>query len=128
MARRTRDPKKEASWRKLTSGQQHSGQTVREYCQANALAESSFWFWKRELARRDAEQPSRRPGGASLKRRQGRQRTPRLPALVPVTIGPARNTTAPIEVLLSQGVSVRVASSCDEALLRLVLSVLESGA
>jgi hypothetical protein len=128
MARRTRDPKKEASWRKLTSGQQHSGQTVREYCRANALAESSFWFWKRELARRDAEKPSRRPGGQSLKHHKGRQRTPRLPALVPVTIGPAVSTTAPIEVLLSRGVSVRVSAGCDEAMLSMVLSVLESGA
>lgn len=128
MARRTRDPKKEASWRKLTAAQRHSGQTVREYCQANGLAESSFWFWKRELARRDAERPGRRPVGARPERRQGRERTPRVPALIPVTIGPAMHTTAPLEVLLSQGVSVRVASSCDEALLRMVLSVLESGA
>lgn len=126
MARRTRDPKKEASWRKLTAAQRHSGRTVREYCQANGLAESSFWFWKRELARRDAEKPDRRPGGQCLERRKARERIPRVPALVPVTIGPAVSATAPIEVLFSGGVSVRVAAGCDETMLRMVLSALES--
>ena len=45
-----------------------------------------------------------------------------------MTIGPAVSTTAPIEVLLSQGVSVRVSAGCDEAMLSMVLSVLESSA
>jgi hypothetical protein len=121
--RRARDLKKEARWRKLVSAQQRSGLTVRQYCQENALAESAFWFWKRELARRDAEKPARRPGGRSSAQRNEPAR--RLPSLVPVTIGPAVGTIAPIEVFLSHGASVRVAAGCDEATLRMVLAALE---
>jgi hypothetical protein len=124
--RRARDSKKEVRWRKIVGAQRRSGQTVRQYCREKDLAESAFWFWKRELARRDAEKPTLYPGVRHLKRRKGRQRS--LPSLVPVTIGPALSATAPVEVLLPQGVNVRVSSSCDEAMLRMVLSVLESGA
>jgi len=120
--RRARDPKKEARWRRLVSAQQRSGQTVRQYCQANALTESAFWFWKRELARRDAEKPAQRPGGPSSVHRHEPAR--RLPSLVPVTIGRAITHAAPVEVLLPHGVCVRVAAGCDEATLRTVLSAL----
>jgi transposase len=123
MAKRVRDLKKEAGWRKLVSAQQRSGQTVRQYCQENGLAESAFWFWKRELARRDAEKPARHPGGRSSARRN--QPARRLPSLVPVTIGPALPHAASVEVLLARGVSVRVGAGCDEATLRMVLAALE---
>lgn len=124
MAKRARDLKKEARWRKLVSAQQRSGQTVRQYCQENALAESAFWFWKRELSQRDAEKPARCPGGPRSVHRKGPAL--RLPSLVPVTIGPALPQAAPIEVLLPHGASVRVAAGCDEATLRMVLSALGS--
>jgi hypothetical protein len=45
--------------------------------------------------------------------------------LVPVTIGPAVSTAAPIEVLFSGGTRLRVAAGCDEAMLRMVLAALE---
>jgi len=121
--KKARDLKKEARWRKIVAAQRRSGQTVRQYCQENALAESAFWFWKRELARRDAEEPTRHPGGGSSTRFNGPAR--HLPSLVPVMIGPAVGTIAPIEVLLSHGASVRVAAGCDEATLRMVLAALE---
>lgn len=62
MAKRGRDLKKESRWRKPVLAQQRSGQTVRQYCRENGLTESAFWFWKRELARRAGEKPTRRPG------------------------------------------------------------------
>jgi len=46
---------------------------------------------------------------------------------VPVTIGPAFPHAAPVEVLLPQGACVRVATGCDETMLRMVLAALESG-
>jgi hypothetical protein len=121
---KARDLKKESRWRKLVSAQQRSGQTVRHYCQEKGLTESAFWFWKRELARRDAEEPTRHPGGQSSQRRNGRARP--VPSLVPVTIGPALPHATSIEVLLPHGASVRVAAGCDEATLRMVLAALGS--
>lgn len=121
--RRACDLKKEFRWRKLASAQQRSGQTVRQYCQENALAESAFWFWKRALARRDAEKSVTLSGGQSSARPKEPLRRP--PSLVPVTIGPALPHGAAIEVLLPHGASVRVSAGCDEATLRIVLSALE---
>jgi hypothetical protein len=121
--RRARDLQKEARWRKVVATQRRSGHSVRQYCQENDLPESAFWFWKRELARRDAEKPALRAGGQSSSRRTGRQRSP-LPSLVPVTIGAALST--PLEISFAHGVNVRVGSGCDEALLQVVLRALES--
>jgi len=136
--RRTRDLKKEARWRKVVAQQQRSGLSVRQYCQEHSLTESAFWFWKRELARRDAEQrlttsqtrlttasllPGPRRGPARRESSQGRRPRERGPALglVPISIGPALGAMATIEVVLSGGVSVRVMAGCDEATLRMVL-------
>lgn len=126
--RRARDPQREARWRRVISGQQRSGQGVRAYCEAHGLAESAFYYWKRELGRRDGRVPERRaaaPGkGRTAVRARQRGRSVR-PSLVPVTIGRALQSATAIEVLLAGGVSVRVAAGCDEALLRMVLSALE---
>jgi len=50
-----RDRKKEAEWRGHLRAQRRSGQSVRGYCEEHGLSEPSFYHWKREVARRDAE-------------------------------------------------------------------------
>ena len=126
--RRARDPQREARWRRVISGQQRSGQGVRAYCEAHGLAESAFYYWKRELGRRDGRVPERRAAvrgkGHTTVRTRQRGRSAR-PSLVPVTIGRALESVAAIEVLLAGGTRVRVGSGCDESLLRMVLSALE---
>jgi hypothetical protein len=120
-----RDLKLEAGWRRALARQRRSGLTAREFCRRERVAESALHFWKRELARRDAEGPARRPGGrSSADRKRGPRR---LPSLIPVSIGPAITHAAPVEVMLPHGVSVRVAAGCEEATLRMVLSALERG-
>jgi len=52
MRLRRTDPEKERFWRDLVHGQQRSGQSVREYCRQAGVKESSFYWWRRELARR----------------------------------------------------------------------------
>lgn len=123
--RKFRDPKKEAHWRKVVSGQQRSGHSVRQYCRAKSVSESSFWYWKGELARRDAEKGRELKRGANQRPRIAGQRRG-APSIVPVTIGPAVSTAAPIEVLFCGGTRLRVSAGCDEATLRMVLSTLES--
>lgn len=51
-----RDPKKERHWRKIVRGW-GEGESVREYCRKHGVDEASFYWWRRELARRDASQP-----------------------------------------------------------------------
>ncbi len=58
-----RDPAKERFWREAVRGQTHSGQSIREYCRERQLAESAFYFWRRELRQRDAARPASRNGG-----------------------------------------------------------------
>jgi len=60
MAKRTvRDKGKEAFWRDALRQQASSGLTIRAYCRKHRLGESLFYFWRRELARRDSVRKQR---------------------------------------------------------------------
>ena len=48
-----RDGKKESKWRRHVAGQVTGGLPVRAYCRARGLSENSFYWWRRELQRRD---------------------------------------------------------------------------
>ena len=112
MARLHRDGNREQVWRRHLELQRFSGLTVRAYCRANALQESAFFFWKKEIAKRDRE--STAPPNAA-------------PAFVPVTVidPPAKaHTDAPIDIRLAEGHRVRVRSGCDRNLLAEVLTLL----
>jgi len=50
---KVRDEKKQAFWRKAFREQKHSGLSIRAFCRERALPESAFYFWRRELARRE---------------------------------------------------------------------------
>ncbi len=52
---RARDLAKEAAWRRRLAGHADSGQTVRGWCRRHRVTETGFHWWRRELARRDAE-------------------------------------------------------------------------
>jgi len=53
---KARDRGKEAFWQKILRQQAGSGLTIRAYCRKHHLGESLFYFWRRELARRDSAQ------------------------------------------------------------------------
>ena len=55
MARLHRDLNREQVWRRHLEQERFSGLTARAYCRANALQESAFFFWKKEIAKRDRE-------------------------------------------------------------------------
>ena len=71
MARQQRDVKREQTWRRHIEQQRKGGLTIRAYCQAHQLHETSFYFWRQEIAKRDRES-SARPKAA--------------PAFVPVAV------------------------------------------
>jgi len=53
-----RDGKKEAFWRRTIGRQPGSGMSVRAWCLRHSVRESSFYWWRRQLARRDASAPA----------------------------------------------------------------------
>ena len=112
--RSKRDEGKERFWRGEIEGQARSGVSVRAYCRAHRLQETTFYRWRRELARR---QPA---------------------AFVPVTVagetagpggagGPSADDGAAgrIEILAGNGRRVRVTGPVDRRALADVLAVVE---
>jgi len=103
----TRDLQKEASWRGRLRRQSKSGQSVRAWCRKHGVTETAFYWWRRELVRRDAEV--------------------RAAAFVPVhvTAEAARDGDASIEIVLTDGRRVRLTGPVNGQALADVLDVLE---
>jgi hypothetical protein len=112
--RRGRDPKKESSWRGRLSLQTSSGLSVREFCRREALQETAFYFWRREIVRRDSQAHAKRPA---------------VPAFIELRAAPAIASTAEpsaaIELLLPSDRRLLIRGGFDASLLRRVLAVLE---
>ncbi|MCH8913689.1 MAG: hypothetical protein IIA33_09000 [Planctomycetes bacterium] len=53
-----RDLKKEASWRQVILAHAGSAMSVRAWCRDQQVNEAGFYWWRRQLARRDAESSS----------------------------------------------------------------------
>ena len=112
-----RDARRELQWRRLVRKRERSGLTVRQFCRENNLPESAFYYWRRELSRRQAEQEKGRPSDA-----------PPAPAFVPVLVAEDPRAHAagpgPIEIELPDGRRVHVPSPVDRQALADVLAVL----
>jgi hypothetical protein len=81
MANKLRDVAKELRWREALRRFAHSGLGVRAFCRRAALPESAFYFWRRELARRET--------AVSAAAKPGRRQSPAfVPALVTGPLGP----------------------------------------
>jgi hypothetical protein len=102
---RARDEQKERQWQRWISEWQTSGLSVRDFCQRRGLTVASFYAWRRVLQRRAAEKA----------------------AFVPVqVVADAVPTQASaLELVLTDGRTVRVAPGFDAATLRQLLAVLE---
>jgi hypothetical protein len=122
-----RDPTKEMFWRRVLRQWRRSGLTGRDFCAEQGLRETSFYAWRRELARRDREQqaatmkddlPARtataRPSAAAAP-----------PTFVQLAIADDTALTPTIEVVLTQGRRVQVRPGFDAELLRQLLRLLE---
>jgi hypothetical protein len=107
MAKRAaRERQREATWRRRLGQQAGSGQSVRAWCRKHRVTEAAFYWWRRELARRDTE-----PEAASF-----------MP--VHITAEPGQGVDPQIEIVLTDGRRVRVQGSVDRQALADVLSVL----
>jgi transposase-like protein len=103
-----RDQERERFWRGTLSAWRSSGQSVREFCERRDLTETAFYFWRKELQRRDGE-------------RHGRSPSPTSPAFVPVTV--LATLTHAVEVRCPSGHVVTL-PSCEVSLLRELFAAL----
>jgi transposase-like protein len=110
-----RDGRLEAKWRRIIREHTRTGLNIRDFCRKSKLHESAFYFWRRELerrdvARREAEQ-RKRPSGQA--------------AFVPVRVTEeVRSDAGHIEIVLSGGRRVHVVAPVDRQALADVLAVL----
>ncbi len=119
-----RDLEKEQFWRQTIARQRKSGQTVREFCEAEGLKDWSLSWWRRELVKRDREKQSSKRSSV----KQTPNQTDASP-FVPVQLLPDHSksqTSTAIEIVLSAGQTVRVPSGFDSDALTTVLEVLET--
>lgn len=141
MGKRTkpRDKAKERFWRRAIRRRERSGLSVRAFCEQEGLAESAFYFWRREVQKRDAEQAVARPPKPAGSRKAtnrskellGSKRRVR-PAFAAVTVASPQGADRhgvedlhAIEIVLRNSLRVRVARGFDAQTLRDVLAVLE---
>lgn len=102
-----RDPKKESFWRRVVGGQAGSGTSVRAWCRKHRVKEVAFYWWRRELVRRDAERPV---------------------SFVPVHVSEDHCTEEVnrIEIALAGGQCVRICGRVDRQAVADVLAVLRA--
>src|SRR6516165_5990369 len=71
------DAVKERKWRRVLERWRRSGLSIRAFCGAEGIGEHLFYWWRRELARRDQHK------AAAHKRVTGTDRPPRAPGQRP---------------------------------------------
>jgi len=114
---------KERFWRGHVSQQARGGLSIRSYCREHALAEPSFYAWRRELVRRDQAQ-------AKAKVRACTPDIAAAPAPAPLDfvrldVGPQfTGSAAPIEILLPNDLRVLVPPRTGRSALREVFAAL----
>jgi hypothetical protein len=118
--RRRRDLSKEKFWRQRIRGQTGSGLSVRAWCRQRGVHEAAFYWWRRALARREAEASQLVPVQASSESQPAT-------AFVPVrlTEGSPAKADPVIEILLTNGRRVRLQGVVERSMLAEVLAVLE---
>ncbi len=142
-----RDRGLEREWRQRMRARDTGGLTVRTFCELEGLAESAFYFWRRELQRRDVERGDGRrhrttraveSSADRLAEPRRRPSSPAGPRFVPVVVTEGHSSDAAarvasvipappptIELVHPGGIVVRVPAGCDAAALRTVLGVLD---
>lgn len=124
MARTRRvDLGKERRWRRVMARWRRSGMTARAFCLAQQFKESAFYWWRRELARRDRIQGTLANNhfkDPQAKMARGRSTKP---TFVPLRV--VNDPSADIEVVLRGGRVLRLRPGFDEGTLRQVIGILE---
>lgn len=114
MARSKRLADKERFWRSMVKQQRQGGATVRAFCRERGISEPSFYAWRKELQRRDAQRPASASRAAVGRRVVAGQSEGRL---VPVEVIDGRRqgtgmpdghpTNGPLEIAAPGGFTLR---------------------
>ena len=99
---------RERFWRRVVAGQPRSGMSVLTWCGQQGVLVSSFYAWRRELTKRDAQRQS--------------TSAPLLP--VEIVASAADASASAVEIDLPSRAKVRVRPGCERELLRQVLTLL----
>ena len=65
------DPERKRQWLAAVERWRQSGRSVRDFCRAQGLKESTFYFWRRELTRRRQGRTQRRQATSKTPERAG---------------------------------------------------------
>jgi transposase-like protein len=124
------DPQRQKYWEEVLRQWCEGGQTARAFCHAQNLPESAFYFWRRKLGQRGRHAHKRMPAALSGALAQANRTTPHgpPPAFLPVhVVEPSGAESARgVEILVTQGRTVRVPPGFDRQTLVDVLAVLEA--
>jgi transposase-like protein len=118
MARKGKNTAKEAFWRDVLRRHAKSGLTIRAFCRRHELGENLFYWWRRELARRDRQETttkSESPQGHALEE-QGS-----IASFIPVQVIAA----GALELTHPRGCRISIPDGFRAATLRQVLAVLD---
>lgn len=129
------DPQRQSYWEDVLRRWREGGQSGRDFCRAEGLRESAFYFWRRKLARGDerietverSRRQTRPRTRASQQTKRSRRRGPQ-PSFLPVRLvkpGLAEAARG-VEIVLAEGRTVRVPAGFDRQTLADVLAVLEA--
>jgi hypothetical protein len=118
--------RREDHWRGVLAEQRTSGLSHSEFCRWKAISMNAYFWWKREIPRREAERAKARVQG---KERAEARKLPR-PSLVPVRIRPLPGVGSlegdrPFEVVLRGSRVIRVPIGFHAEELRRLVAVLE---
>jgi len=106
---KARIKKRKAMWRRVVAGHSKSGMSIRAYCAKMRVKEPAFYWWRSELARRDAAAEDAANPKATF---------------VPVTVkGPAVAGTEGISIELRGGRMLRLPAMAVAQVAELVLAI-----
>jgi hypothetical protein len=124
---RPRNRHKEQFWRQTLQRFERSGLSATRFCQLQQLSLPSFWAWKRTLLVRDRVAAASQP---SLAQPTAQPCQPvALPLFLPLRLQQPADTVQQlaeplVEVLLPNGLRLRLPQHCDPAALQRLLPLL----
>jgi transposase-like protein len=114
------DLHKQRLWLRHVRHWQRSRLTVRDFCARHQLSEPNFYVWRRLLGERGLLAPA----GAASAAQPDTDAGPPTPLFVAATLADTQIAPQPLEIVLPDGLSVRVAAGFDAATLRQLLALL----
>lgn len=119
---RQQPAERERHWRSVLHRQRKSGQSVRGFCQQNAISQATFYNWRRRLT---PSGPGER--NASTAAIESSSRTARSTPFIPLKIKGLMSSGSVIEVVHPRGHLVRIPAAFDGEALHRIFAVLDQG-